>query len=236
MNVGSDGFTSEMIPCVGGPWDGRMVRKGPEVLGVPSDPHSIQGLPGGDPEGPTDMYRLDLEANVYRHIGRGSPGRELPAKDELAQLALEHGAPTDIAAYQWIEARDGDGNALLGAACSDGVTIKLLHFIPHRLGTIAIGWNEPTRRAIYTVERPGLLPRGTPGRLIMQDFAEPAGISVDELAHRLGVSVDYMSMLIRGKETITPAVADRLAELFEASAGYWLFVQRKWDQHRKGTA
>jgi antitoxin HigA-1 len=58
---------------------------------------------------------------------------------------------------------------------------------------------------------------------------KPLGISQSALAIRLGVSFPRLNEIIRGKRSVTPDTALRLARVLGMSAGFWLGLQTDWD-------
>ena len=77
-----------------------------------------------------------------------------------------------------------------------------------------------------------LLPGRTPphpGRFLETRFLKPLSISQTELASALGVSRRRVNELIRGRRSITPDTALRLAVLFRNDATFWMHLQVAWD-------
>lgn len=71
-----------------------------------------------------------------------------------------------------------------------------------------------------------------PGRILLEDYLAPRGISVWHLAKDLGVSVRRLYEVIQGQRPITSDIAHRLAHYFGMSERYWLDLQTRYD--RKG--
>ena len=68
-----------------------------------------------------------------------------------------------------------------------------------------------------------------PGEMLLEDFLAPLGITQTELATRLGVSFPRLNEIIRGKRSVTPDTALRLARVLGMSAEFWLGLQQDWD-------
>ena len=68
-----------------------------------------------------------------------------------------------------------------------------------------------------------------PGEMIREEFLQPLGITQTELAMRLGVSFPRLNEVIRGKRSVTPDTALRLARVLGMSADFWLGLQQDWD-------
>lgn len=68
-----------------------------------------------------------------------------------------------------------------------------------------------------------------PGHFLQTRFLDPAGLSQDALARRLGISRRRVNELVRGRRGITPDTALRLALCFGMDTGFWLHLQAAWD-------
>jgi antitoxin HigA-1 len=81
------------------------------------------------------------------------------------------------------------------------------------------------------VERrlPRHLPPTHPGEMLLEEFLKPLGISQSAFAIRLGVSFPRLNEIIRGKRSVTPDTALRLARVLGMSADFWLGLQQDWD-------
>ena len=71
-----------------------------------------------------------------------------------------------------------------------------------------------------------------PGRILLEEFLEPRGISVWHLAKDLGVSVRRIYQIIQGQRPITADIAHRLAHYFGMSERFWLVLQTRYDGKR----
>jgi antitoxin HigA-1 len=87
------------------------------------------------------------------------------------------------------------------------------------------------RRTPQLVERrlPRNLPPTSPGEMLLEEFLKPLGISQSAFAVRLGVSFPRLNEIVRGKRTVTPDTALRLARVLGMSADFWLGLQQDWD-------
>jgi addiction module HigA family antidote len=83
----------------------------------------------------------------------------------------------------------------------------------------------------HLVERrlPTHLPPTHPGEMLLEEFLKPLGISQSAFAIRLGVSFPRLNEIIRGKRSVTPDTALRLARVLGMSADFWLGLQQDWD-------
>jgi addiction module HigA family antidote len=57
----------------------------------------------------------------------------------------------------------------------------------------------------------------------------PLGLSQSAFAIRLGVSFPRLNEIVRGKRSVTPDTALRLAQVTGMSADFWLGLQQDWD-------
>ncbi len=65
--------------------------------------------------------------------------------------------------------------------------------------------------------------------MLLEEFLKPLGISQSAFAIRLGVSFPRLNEIIRGKRSVTPDTALRLAQVLGMSADFWLGLQQDWD-------
>lgn len=68
-----------------------------------------------------------------------------------------------------------------------------------------------------------------PGRVLLQEFMEPAGISQYRLAQATGLSQMQVGNIIRGKRGISAETALRLERALGMSAQTWLNLQNLYD-------
>jgi antitoxin HigA-1 len=68
-----------------------------------------------------------------------------------------------------------------------------------------------------------------PGRILMDEFLTPMGITQVALAAHLGVSVQRINEIVRGKRGVTPETAWMLSEAFDTSPEFWLNLQMNHD-------
>lgn len=68
-----------------------------------------------------------------------------------------------------------------------------------------------------------------PGEMLLEEFLKPLGVSQSAFAVRLGVSFPRLNEIVRGKRSVTPDTALRLARVTRMSADFWLGLQQDWD-------
>ena len=90
---------------------------------------------------------------------------------------------------------------------------------------------RPTRQAKRLMVRklPTHQPPTHPGEMLLEEFLKPLDVSQSAFAVRLGVSFPRLNEIIRGKRTVTPDTALRLARVTGMSADFWLGLQQDWD-------
>jgi len=65
--------------------------------------------------------------------------------------------------------------------------------------------------------------------MLLEEFLKPLGISQAAFAVRLGIPFPRLNEIIRGKRSVTPDTALRLARVLGMSADFWLGLQQDWD-------
>ena len=68
-----------------------------------------------------------------------------------------------------------------------------------------------------------------PGRILLEEFLAPKGISVWHLANDIGVPVRRVYEIVQGQRPVTSDIAHRLAHYFGMSERYWLDLQARYD-------
>lgn len=68
-----------------------------------------------------------------------------------------------------------------------------------------------------------------PGEILLHEFLEPLGQSQVALAEHLGVSVQRVNELVRGKRGVTPETAWLLSQALNTTPEIWLNLQAAHD-------
>ena len=68
-----------------------------------------------------------------------------------------------------------------------------------------------------------------PGEMLREEFLPDFGLTVAQLAKRLGVSRQSANELVHERRAVSPDMALRLARLFGTSPEYWANMQRNVD-------
>lgn len=71
-----------------------------------------------------------------------------------------------------------------------------------------------------------------PGEILLEEFLVPMGQSQVALATHLGVPVQRINELVRGKRGVTPETAWLLAQAFDTTPQLWLNLQAAYDLAR----
>jgi addiction module HigA family antidote len=71
-----------------------------------------------------------------------------------------------------------------------------------------------------------------PGEILSREFLTPLGVSQVALAAHIGVPVQRVNELVRGKRGVTPETAWLLAQALETTPDFWLNLQAVYDLAR----
>lgn len=71
-----------------------------------------------------------------------------------------------------------------------------------------------------------------PGQVLSQEFLVPLGITQVALAAHVGVPVQRVNELVRGKRGVTPETAWLLAQAFNTTPEFWVNLQTAHDLAR----
>ena len=64
-----------------------------------------------------------------------------------------------------------------------------------------------------------------PGEILVEEFLKPLGITQVALAEHIGVPVQRVNELVRGKRGITPQTAWLLAQALKTTPEFWVNLQ-----------
>ena len=68
-----------------------------------------------------------------------------------------------------------------------------------------------------------------PGVILLKEFLEPLGQSQKALAEHLGIPVQRINEVVRGKRGVTPETAWLLGDALNTSPEFWLNLQATYD-------
>ena len=96
-------------------------------------------------------------------------------------------------------------------------------------------YNKPLN---ITEHRPLLLNDGikrstvSPGKILLDDFIKPLGLSEKELASDIGLSTNHINRIIFAKCKIHADTAFRLARYFSTDEDFWMNLQMSYDLYQ----
>ena len=68
-----------------------------------------------------------------------------------------------------------------------------------------------------------------PGEILQEEFLQALGLTQVALAEHIGVSVQRVNELVRGKRGVTPDTAWLLSQAFDTTPEFWLNLQAAYD-------
>src|SRR3989337_1972179 len=68
-----------------------------------------------------------------------------------------------------------------------------------------------------------------PGKVRLEEFLKPMGLSQNRLALDIGVHARRINEIVLGKREITADTALRLARFFDTSPQFWMGLQNQYD-------
>jgi antitoxin HigA-1 len=68
-----------------------------------------------------------------------------------------------------------------------------------------------------------------PGEILHEEFLRPLEVTQVDLAKHLGVPVQRINEIVRGKRGITPETAWLFAQAFKTSPEFWINLQVNYD-------
>lgn len=69
----------------------------------------------------------------------------------------------------------------------------------------------------------------TPGRLLLEEFLEPHGLSQSELSRRTGLPRSTVNEIVKGKRPITAETAFVLGTFFGVDPQFWINLQSRYE-------
>lgn len=71
-----------------------------------------------------------------------------------------------------------------------------------------------------------------PGEILLEEFLRPANLTQVDAAKRMGIPMNRLNEIVRGRRAITAETALRLAALFDMTPEFWMHLQASWDLHQ----
>lgn len=71
-----------------------------------------------------------------------------------------------------------------------------------------------------------------PGKILKQEFLDELRLTQTEVARHMGIPIQRLNEIIRGKRGVTPETAWLLSETFSTSPEFWINLQTAHDLSR----
>jgi len=71
-----------------------------------------------------------------------------------------------------------------------------------------------------------------PGEVLLEEFLKPHGLKQVKAAALMGIPLNRLNEIIRGRRSVTADSALRLAKLLRTSPEFWMNLQAMWDIYR----
>ena len=71
-----------------------------------------------------------------------------------------------------------------------------------------------------------------PGKILLQEYLEPLSVPQTKFAERIGVPVQRVNEIVKGKRGVTEDTALRFAAALSTSPGFWLNLQQRWNLYQ----
>ncbi|HWP83368.1 MAG TPA: HigA family addiction module antitoxin [Bacteroidota bacterium] len=68
-----------------------------------------------------------------------------------------------------------------------------------------------------------------PGKILLEEFLKPMGMSQIEFAKKMGVPIQRVNTLINGKRNMTAETAILLSRILKTSSEFWMNLQVAYD-------
>lgn len=68
-----------------------------------------------------------------------------------------------------------------------------------------------------------------PGKVLLEEFLQPMEIPQTHFAEHLGIHVQRLNEIIKGKRGVTPDTAWKLAKALKTSPEFWMNLQATYD-------
>ena len=75
-----------------------------------------------------------------------------------------------------------------------------------------------------------------PGEILLEEFLKPANLTQVDAAGRMGIPLNRLNEIVRGRRAITADTALRLAALLNMTPEFWMHLQASWDLHQARVA
>ena len=72
-------------------------------------------------------------------------------------------------------------------------------------------------------------PPTSPGEILLEEFLKPKGWTQEHVAKTLGISLQRVNAVVRGRRAVTPLTAILLAQLTKTTPHFWMNLQTNRD-------
>jgi antitoxin HigA-1 len=72
-------------------------------------------------------------------------------------------------------------------------------------------------------------PPTSPGEMLQEEFLKPMNMTQTALAERMGVPVQSVNLLVRGRRAVTAETAIKLGKVFGNTPQFWMNLQTNLD-------
>ncbi len=74
------------------------------------------------------------------------------------------------------------------------------------------------------------------GEILLEEFLKPLGLTQAVAAEQMGMSLNRLNELVRGKRGVTADTALRLAKLLRTTPEFWLNLQNAYELYEASAA
>ena len=71
-----------------------------------------------------------------------------------------------------------------------------------------------------------------PGEILLKEFLEPLGLTQIEFARSIGIPIQRVNTIVKGKRGITAETAILFAKRLKTSPEVWMNLQAAWDLYQ----
>ncbi len=111
-----------------------------------------------------------------------------------------------------------------------GLETEIQDLPPHEHPDVPYISPDVAARAVES--RPSDLPAVHPGRILMEEYLKPLGLSQSRVAREIGISPRRLAEVVHAKRPMTTDLAFRLARYFSTCEEFWLRLQMAHDLER----
>ena len=72
-----------------------------------------------------------------------------------------------------------------------------------------------------------------PGQILKRNYLDPQQKKTKDLADEMGISNRKLTRIIKGQDSISHDLAEKLAKIFDTTTDFWIMLQLQYDQSEK---